>query len=259
MSNLDERVLREQVAHTEDDVLNESYRLKNKFPHIYSYPSRQKLNNTIDEIIENIEGKHILDFGCGNGSESLKYLQNGAITVGIDISSKYIEKCNQEASKMFKAENYEFLVMDAHNLTFQNNSFDLVIGNGILHHLELFIALEEVHRVLKPGGRAVFFEPLADNPLLKLFRLITPKARTIDEQPLTKLSLESIIEDPCWTSECAYCGLIEAPTALVTSIIFPNNIDNILLRTASRIETYFHKKAWLNSWNQYVQINLIKN
>ncbi len=75
--------------------------------------------------------------------------------------------------------------MDAHELVFPDDLFDIVVGNGILHHLDLPVCLASIERVLKPKGFALFIEPLAGNPLLKLFRVLTPRARTIDEKPLT--------------------------------------------------------------------------
>lgn len=45
----------------------------------------------------------------------------------------------------------KFLMMDAHKLEFSDNTFDVVFGAGILHHLDLELALSEVQRVLKPG------------------------------------------------------------------------------------------------------------
>ena len=87
---------------------------------------------------------------------------------------------------VFSDKNFNFRVMDAHKLEFEENKFDLVIGNGILHHLDKLEAINSIYRVLKPGGRLVFKEPLADNPFLKIFRYFTPKARTVDEEPFSK-------------------------------------------------------------------------
>ena len=76
-----------------------------------------------------------------------------------------------------------FHLMDAHKLDFDNSSFDLVFGTGILHHLDLDVSLMEINRVLKKDGVFIFLEPLNINPVSKLIRFLTPKARTVDERP----------------------------------------------------------------------------
>lgn len=83
--------------------------------------------------------------------------------------------------------------MDAHYLSLPDNSFDIVVGNGILHHLEdLNQVMHEIYRVLKPNGIAVFTEPLGMNPLLKIYRKLTPKYRTKDEKPFTEKELKNV-------------------------------------------------------------------
>ena len=80
--------------------------------------------------------------------------------------------------------------MDAENLTFSNNEFDLVFGRGILHHLDLNKCFAEISRVLRPGGKAIFTEPLGHNPAINLFRKMTPQYRTEDEHPLVMNDLK---------------------------------------------------------------------
>ena len=69
-------------------------------------------------------------------------------------------------------------------MTFPSGLFDRVCGSGILHHLDLSRALPEISRVLKPGGRAIFIEPLGHNPIINWYRRRTPGMRTADEHPL---------------------------------------------------------------------------
>jgi SAM-dependent methyltransferase len=71
-------------------------------------------------------------------------------------------------------------------MTFESESFDLVFGRGIIHHLDLDLAFQSIHRVLRPGGLAIFWEPLGHNPILNRYRDMTPNARTPDEHPLLK-------------------------------------------------------------------------
>ena len=87
-----------------------------------------------------------------------------------------------------------WIEMDAHNLDFKDNYFDLVIGYGMLHHLEIDIVLNEIKRVLKSDGLALFREPLDINPILTLARFLTPKARTTDEVPFKKIHLKKIVQ-----------------------------------------------------------------
>jgi SAM-dependent methyltransferase len=111
-----------------------------------------------------------------------------------------------------------FQLMDAHELQFMSESFDMVFGSSILHHLELIQSLKEIHRVLKPNGRIVFSEPLDTNPVGKLIRSLTPKARTVDEKPFRfkELSiLKSFFDISVDTYEC-----FSVPLGILSRIIF---------------------------------------
>jgi SAM-dependent methyltransferase len=131
-------------------------------------------------------GKVVLDYGCGPGYLTKYLIDHGALQVtGIDVSEGEIKQARLRAQKEGLADVSRFVVADAHATGFPADSFDLVIGDSILHHLDLKVALEEIRRILRPGGRAVFVEPLWHNPLLRLGRALTPTARTPDEHPLT--------------------------------------------------------------------------
>ncbi|HRR10107.1 MAG TPA: class I SAM-dependent methyltransferase [Rhodothermales bacterium] len=257
---LEQRVQREKAAHTDKDVLAENLRIKSRFPHLDTYPSKQRLFKTIEAYLDKVAGMVILDYGCGRGALSLRLLQSKAEKVyGIDISEVYIADCiNQAEAAGFPLTAYDFRVMDAHILDFPDESFDLIVGYGILHHLVPQVALNEIYRVLKPGGRVLLQEPLADNPLLRIFRLLTPRARTEDEAPFTKKQIQTFMSLNNWVSECVYCGIIEMPVSMLTSLIMPNSPNNFLIKTAHKMESWFHRKNLLSSWNQYVVLNFVK-
>ena len=148
---------------------------------IGGFSSYGELETTYDPA-----GKNVLDYGCGRGDDALRLIERGAAHVtGFDISDAEIAVAQQAARAAGLQDRTRFVVADAHATGFPDGAFDLIRGNSILHHLELEPALRELQRILAPGGRAVFVEPLAHNPLLRLGRALTPMARTEDEHPFT--------------------------------------------------------------------------
>ena len=140
------------------------------------------------EELGNLSGKIVLDYGCGTGGFSFKLVQMGAIVYGIDISKEMILLAKKHICQGIRPP--EFLICDAHRTSFPDAFFDVIFGNGILHHLDLEIAFREIARILKPGGRGYFMEPLALHPLLRIVRRLTPQARSGDERPLTFQDIE---------------------------------------------------------------------
>lgn len=257
---IQDRVDREKLAHDNDGVLEESYKLKDRFHHIWSYPSRVRLETYRDKLLRDISGCDILDYGCGWGDYSEKYYLSGANVTGIDISDNFIRSAKAAFElKKYDRARYRFLQMDAHELEFDAESFDVVVGDGILHHLDANIALSEIYRVLKPGGRVLLFEPLAGNPLLKVFRLLTPSARTVDEKPLAGVDLQQYADSHNWYVEHVFCGVLEAPVAVLTSVIMPSRPDNLLLKVADSLERRMTESGVLLPWNQYVLLNFKKH
>ena len=121
------------------------------------------------------ERKNVLDFGCGQGLWSFYLAERGARVTGIDISEVAIAQAR---------ERLDFHVMNAEEMEFMDDSFDLICGTAILHHLDLHRAFSEIARALRPDGQAVFLEPLGHNPLINLYRRLTSELRTEDEHPL---------------------------------------------------------------------------
>jgi len=129
-----------------------------------------------------LKNQRVLEYGCGTGSMAFLLAEQGATVTGVDISDAAVIA----ATKMItpKHVGLNFRVMNAEQLDFPDNSFDVVCGSGILHHLDLKIAYPELARVLTSSGSAIFFEPLGHNPFINLYRRLTPALRTEDEHPL---------------------------------------------------------------------------
>jgi SAM-dependent methyltransferase len=133
-------------------------------------------------LLSDCAGREVLEYGCGSGAESIALAKAGARVTGIDISDVAIAQAAGLAARNGLAIRYQR--MDAERLEFPANSFDIVYGVAILHHLDLDRAFASIAQVLRPGGRAVFIEPLGHNPAINLYRRLTPHMRTEDEHPL---------------------------------------------------------------------------
>jgi ubiquinone/menaquinone biosynthesis C-methylase UbiE len=104
------------------------------------------------KIAGDLIGQSVLCVGCGSGEECNVLLKNGAKNVvGIDLSSGLIN----EAKTAFP--NIEFYVMSVEKLDFTDNKFDVIYSSLVMHYLLNWdVALSEMYRVLKPGGRLIF-------------------------------------------------------------------------------------------------------
>ena len=138
-----------------------------------------------------VRGKAVLDYGCGHGMAAVVLARAGARVSAFDLSPGYVAEAEQRAA--VNGVSVDFRTADAEHLPYADRSFDAVWGNAILHHLDLHRAGAELHRILKPGGVAVFCEPWGGNPLLNFARRFLPypgKNRTVDEMPLNRHALK---------------------------------------------------------------------
>lgn len=142
-------------------------------------------------VLSRPNDKRVLEYGCGTGSCAFDLAVAGANVTAIDISPVALEIARTQAERL-GITNVSFALMNAEQLTFENGTFDSVCGSGILHHLDVAKSCFELHRVLKVGGTATFYEPLGHNPLINLYRSRTPALRTPDEHPLLRGDLSTI-------------------------------------------------------------------
>jgi SAM-dependent methyltransferase len=96
----------------------------------------------------------VLEIGCGLGTDGAQFAKAGAHYTGIDLTDAAIDLARRRF-EMFNLPGI-FRVADAEKLEFPDSSFDVVYSHGVLHHTpNTQAAVREIHRVLRPGGRAV--------------------------------------------------------------------------------------------------------
>jgi len=218
-------------------------RKKGRFENIF-YKAIYNSNEDFFNFLKlNSSNSDILDYGCGVGSSLEKVIEfKPKKIIGIDISEISIEKAKKNCGLK---SNIELFVDNCEKTKFENNSFDIVYGTGILHHLNIDICVSEILRILKPGGKLLFIEPLGTNPLINLYRKLTPNSRSIDEHPLINSDFK-LIKNKFHKTEIKYYGFL-------TLVFFPfysspknstffkilKNIDQLIFKM-----NIFKKLAW---------------
>ena len=139
-------------------------------------------NRFILEKLGDIRGKSILDLGCGIGESSVYFAKQGGICTAADYSPGMLEVAMKVAEK--NGVSIKTAVTNAMDIKMEDNSFDIVYAANLLHHVEPEKALMEIHRVLKPGGKACFWDPLKHNPIINIYRRMASEVRSEDEHPL---------------------------------------------------------------------------
>lgn len=120
--------------------------------------------------------KAVLDIGCGAGAAVRQYARSSAKIFAVDLTKISVERTHKSL-KLFNLKG-NVLQSDAAFLPFKEGSFDYVLSWGVLHHIPSTEAgIQEVHRVLKPGGKALislyYKHILLQNMLLfKTFKMV---------------------------------------------------------------------------------------
>jgi ubiquinone/menaquinone biosynthesis C-methylase UbiE len=139
-------------------------------------------NRWILSRIGPLDGKYILDLGCGAGESSVYLATRGARCVAYDLSPGMLDVAQRLAA--LHGVSIVTRVGDAAQISFPDATFDIVYAANVLHHVDTHAVLAEMHRVLKPGGLACTWDPLRHNPIINVYRWMARKVRTDDEHPL---------------------------------------------------------------------------
>jgi ubiquinone/menaquinone biosynthesis C-methylase UbiE len=136
-------------------------------------------------LAEPVAARAVLDYGCGTGDWGLMLAGEGANVTFLDLSPVAIEVTQRRARASGVSDRARGVARDASDLScFRDGEFHLIYGSAAVHHtLKYPNALEELLRVLRPGGRLVLAETYGNNPVLNSARRLGWKLRgQADEQ-----------------------------------------------------------------------------
>ncbi len=208
-------------------------------------------------------GRKVLEIGCGLGTDGAQFAEAGADYTGVDLTEAAVELARKRFE--FSGLSGKFRTADAENLDFADDTFDLVYSHGVLHHTpETQQAINEVHRVLRPGGRAVVMLYHRDsyNYRVNISVLRRAGARLLNWKPGVRL-VHLITREPIESLRQHAQSLQTAKQSYLSAEEFLNqNTDgagNPLARVYSRtqarelfkdfsevtLKTYFLNKRWL--------------
>lgn len=164
-------------------------------PVLPPYPNREHVAflDFMFAQMGDLTGRRVLEIGCGTGHLTAYLALRGAEVLGIDVSDGMLALARRRAAVNGVDHKVTLLASPVETLDLPDASFDVVLANQVLHHLELSVAMPNISRMLSDSGVALFAEPVLLLPdivrrirysrvVLRRFpsRTDTPDERSVD-------------------------------------------------------------------------------
>jgi 2-polyprenyl-3-methyl-5-hydroxy-6-metoxy-1,4-benzoquinol methylase len=223
------------------------------------YPNRAHID-FMDALLQragDLQGKRVLEVGCGTGALSTFLALRGAEVVGVDVSEPTLALARRRADTNGVAGQTRFEATPIERCDEPDESFDVVVANQVLHHLELGHAMPNIARLIGERGVALFVEPVLLVPEWlrqlryhrRVLRVFPAKTDTPDERSLDRHDLELI------TSAFASAQLtpFQLMTRLQNFVEMPDRVFEVLQRID---RTVLHRVPRTTSLARYLLIEL---
>ncbi|PHS14028.1 MAG: methyltransferase type 11 [Kangiella sp.] len=237
-----------QIQQQHYDQIADAYANNLDYPHTKEY--LQYLDGVLsDEVGEQSLGI-CAEICCGTGEAFDLYQSQIETGIGIDISTAMLSYAQKKHPK-----HLHFIQGDATALPLQSNSFDTVFILGGIHHVPERIALfKEVFRVLKPGGKFIYREPVSDFWLWKFLRAIIYRISPIldhdTEAPLLFAETVPLLDDAGFErGEWKTCGFLGFCVFMNSDVLFFNRLFRFIpgIRAITRWSAKFD--SWCLTFN----------
>lgn len=151
-------------------------------------------------------GNRVLDVACGTGNAAIPAAVAGGEVTGLDITPELFEDARRRAGEA--GVELELVEGDAQEMPFDDQSFDVVVSTfGCMFAPDHGAAAAEIARVLRPGGRAIFQEPVRNSPVVRFIRGLIPYRQpdiSPFERPLTDEELHDFASPFCSVRQRAF-------------------------------------------------------
>lgn len=204
---------------------------------------KSPLMRGVAEFLGDVSGLRVLDYGCGLGLTTTLLARSGAKVSAFDLSPVSVSVARQRAEVNGVADSVDLVVAAGERLPYASESFDIVFGKAILHHLDVTLGSAELYRVLKPGGKAVFSEPMGMNPVLSFARDHIPypskKPRGADV-PLTYKAIRGWGQPfgQFWYREVQLLSMLERGLGFSKKLTALRRADDWLLKRVPPLRRY---------------------
>jgi SAM-dependent methyltransferase len=145
-------------------------------------------------LLGDVQGKTVLDFGCGTGENVVPLAERGAQVIGMDISPDLIALARERLNDAGLEARLE--VGSAYDTGLPGESVDVIFCIALIHHLDIARVMEEMARILVKGGIVILQEPIRFSRTYAFLRGLLPAHEDISEfeHPLTREELRIVTE-----------------------------------------------------------------
>ena len=225
---------------------------------LYDPPAFDAVVGPAIDFLAAAPGERVLDMGCGEGKETYALAGRGLTVISTDLSHVQLARARERVRDGLPDARAYFVQANAEELPFAAGAFRVIYGKAILHHLDLDLAAAEVDRLLPPGGRATFAEPLPRHPIIVLGRRLTPRLRTRDERPFGLAEMDRFAVH--FASRATQPFFLFAPLAYLLRLLPGGEgafrmVHDWLARLDGRL---FRRYAWLRDWAWYAVARIEK-